>query len=162
MTLPTSVAIVGKMRAPHNTRVADKGSDRGTVSAGIRAILEQSAKYGNYMYHINSYKCPCSDKCPLPLFRKSCCSAVLHKWTTWMPVCFYGETSIRVHSWKKEFAPIEANSFLSELDHFKKGGKKKENRRTASIGSESIHLNTLYLKYFGSSFKNYIFLGSKK
>ena len=40
MTLPTIVAMVGRIRAPHNTRVADRGSDRGTVSAGIRAILE--------------------------------------------------------------------------------------------------------------------------
>lgn len=36
ISLPTIVAIVGRMRAPQRIRVAEIGSDRGAVSAGIR------------------------------------------------------------------------------------------------------------------------------
>ena len=42
MSLPTIVAMVGRMRAPHKTLVAEMGSDRGTVSAGMRDDLEHS------------------------------------------------------------------------------------------------------------------------
>lgn len=41
MILPTMVAIVGRMTAPHKTRVTDIGSDKGAVSAGMRwTVLE--------------------------------------------------------------------------------------------------------------------------
>ena len=36
------VAMVGRMRAPQRTLVAEIGSDRGTVSAGMRDDLEYS------------------------------------------------------------------------------------------------------------------------
>ena len=42
ISLPTMVAIVGRIKAPHNTLVAEIGSDRGTVSAGIRERREHS------------------------------------------------------------------------------------------------------------------------
>ncbi|PVD30800.1 hypothetical protein C0Q70_10075 [Pomacea canaliculata] len=44
MSLPTMVAMVGRMRAPHNTRVAEMGSDSGTVSAGTLDDLEYSVE----------------------------------------------------------------------------------------------------------------------
>lgn len=40
------VAMVGRMRAPHNTRVAEMGSDSGTVSAGTLDDLEYSVDRG--------------------------------------------------------------------------------------------------------------------
>lgn len=43
ISLPTVVAIVGIMSAPHNTRVADMGSVRGPVSAGTRVCELLSA-----------------------------------------------------------------------------------------------------------------------
>ncbi len=38
ISLPTIVAIVGMMRAPQSTLVAETGSDRGVVSAGVRVL----------------------------------------------------------------------------------------------------------------------------
>jgi hypothetical protein len=47
MILPTMVAIVGRMSAPHKTRVTDIGSDNGPVSAGMRcsALVSIAVKY---------------------------------------------------------------------------------------------------------------------
>ena len=42
MSLPTMVAMVGMMRAPHKTRVAEMGSDRGVASAGTRSHRSES------------------------------------------------------------------------------------------------------------------------
>jgi len=36
MAFPAMVAMVGRIRAPHSTRVADTGSDIGTDSDGVR------------------------------------------------------------------------------------------------------------------------------
>ena len=48
MSLPTTVAIVGVMRAPQRTRVAEMGSESGAVSAGIREYSASSVtKTGN-------------------------------------------------------------------------------------------------------------------
>ena len=38
MSLPTAVAKVGKMRAPQSTLVAERGSVRGPISAGVRVL----------------------------------------------------------------------------------------------------------------------------
>ena len=61
----------------------------------------------------------------------------------WLPVCFPWRKKpflIGVYSYRKEFAPSGANSFLKELTPIEKGSK-KENTKVAS--SESIPVFTL-------------------
>ena len=44
MSFPTTVAIVGIIRAPHKTRVAEIGSVKVTVSAGTLDVRECSGR----------------------------------------------------------------------------------------------------------------------
>ena len=52
-SLPTTVAMVGMMRAPHSTRVAEMGSDSGPVSAGTRQPRMSSVTHRPWstLYH---------------------------------------------------------------------------------------------------------------